>query len=382
MNGPNTIGRGSRGRRLITLVILTLAAAAAADPSGAAAAQTYTFKKIVDLSGPFNNFGAIDINDSGTVAFWASRDAGGQGVFTGSGGAITTIADSSGELFQFDLTPSINSAGTVAFTASRDVTAGGGAGLYIGNGGAITTLVDTRGPMHMAAQPSINASGTVAFVGSLDSNIFQGGIFTTRGGSSDPPTQIATHPSHTFQWPIINDAGIVAFTMPHSGFLSISSTLAGGGAAVTPLVDTSGPFNSFGATDMNASGTIPFVAGLDADNGGVGGAIYTISAAGVITPIADASGPFRHFSGAGTAIDDNGNIAFWAALDNGEEGIFTGPDAVADKVIATGDTLFGQQVLSLSAPRVANNGEIVFRYGSIGAPALRWRAFPSRRESV
>ena len=57
---------------------------------------SYTFTKIADCSGVFTNFGGgTSINAQGTVAFLANLDAGGQGIFTGKGGPITTIVDTS-----------------------------------------------------------------------------------------------------------------------------------------------------------------------------------------------------------------------------------------------------------------------------------------------
>src|SRR5262249_1222490 len=75
-----------------TLAVLFLAAAPAAP------AIPYTFVNIADTSGPFADFpgGDVALNAGGTVAFTAPLKAGGQGVFTGTGGPVTTIADTSG----------------------------------------------------------------------------------------------------------------------------------------------------------------------------------------------------------------------------------------------------------------------------------------------
>jgi hypothetical protein len=64
-----------------------------------------------------------------------------------------------------------------------------------------------------------------------------------------------------------------------------------------------------------------------------------------MTTIADSSGLFSGFWS--PALNDEGTVAFSASLDTGEIGIFTGPDPIANKVIATGDTLFGSTVTSL-----------------------------------
>ncbi len=110
---------------LVTILLLLIWAI----PSGAI---QYTFTKIADTSGPFSGFFEPSINAGGTVAFRANLDAGGQGIFTGSGGPVTTIADTSGPFLLFDPLPSINAAGTVTFVAALP---GGGQGIFTGSGG-------------------------------------------------------------------------------------------------------------------------------------------------------------------------------------------------------------------------------------------------------
>jgi PEP-CTERM motif len=136
---------------------------------------------IADTSGPFASIALPSLNDSGTVAFAATLDTGGDGIFISSGGLITTIADSSGPFDSFirpnpeveDLFISLNNAGTVAFSASLDT---GARGIFTSSGGLITTIVDSSGPFaFFFAEPSINDSGMVAFLGGLDSGGF--GIF-------------------------------------------------------------------------------------------------------------------------------------------------------------------------------------------------------------
>src|SRR3990172_5905431 len=107
------------------------------------------------------------INDSGIVAF--SRHIFSPGIFTGSGGPITTIADDSGPFSGDFSTPDINSSGTVAFKANLDSS---GQGIFTGSGGQITTIADSSGPFSdfnafSGPRPSINDSGTVAFFATL-----------------------------------------------------------------------------------------------------------------------------------------------------------------------------------------------------------------------
>ena len=133
------------------------------------------------------------MNDAGTVVFRNNR---GTGIFTTSGGLITTIVDSSSPFNYFGDAPSINSAGRVAFVAGVNGIDGGTYGIYSGNGGPLTTIADLSGPYSYLGdfysyQPSINASGMVAFSAGLDAG--GGGVFIGDGtvtskviGAGDP----------------------------------------------------------------------------------------------------------------------------------------------------------------------------------------------------
>ena len=75
----------------------------------------------------------------------------------------------------------------------------------------------------------------------------------------------------------------------------------------------------------------------------------------------DADGLYRTMGN--TSFNKKGTVAFWALLDNGIRGIFTGPDPVADKVIATGDLLFGLPVTDVNFPQgigLNNRGQVAF----------------------
>jgi hypothetical protein len=105
------------------------------------------------------------------VAFQAQRGTGERGVFTGAGGPISTIADSSGPLASFG-DPSINNAGTVAFFATLDA---GGQGIFTGADPGASKIIATGYPLFgstvtrldlfgLRIQPGLNDGGSVAFV--------------------------------------------------------------------------------------------------------------------------------------------------------------------------------------------------------------------------
>jgi hypothetical protein len=97
------------------------------------------------------------------------------GVFTGVGGAVTTIADTATDgLTGLGLHPSINDAGTAAFSASF---AGPSGAVLAGDGTTLTTIADTSGMFSGFAQGAINNSGKVAFLGAREAG--GGGYFVS-----------------------------------------------------------------------------------------------------------------------------------------------------------------------------------------------------------
>ena len=62
------------------------------------------------------------LNDAGTVAFQATLAAGGEAILTGSGGNLTTVADTSGPSRSVSIQTAINNTGTVVFKAELPVT--------------------------------------------------------------------------------------------------------------------------------------------------------------------------------------------------------------------------------------------------------------------
>ena len=73
---------------------------------------------------------------------------------------------------------------------------------------------------------------------------------------------------------------------------------------------------------------------------------------GPLTVVANTSGPFQSFGFTFVgftppALNNNGDVAFFADLDSGGSGIFTGPNPITDRVIGTGDTLDGSTVTNI-----------------------------------
>jgi hypothetical protein len=154
----------------------------------------------------------------------------------------------------------------------------------------------------------------------------------------------------------MNNLGVVAFP----GFLDGGGRgiFTGNGGPVTTILDSSGPFdlNIFEALfpSINANGTVAFVAGKRD-----GGFAVLSGSGGSISTIADTSGAFGRFGSVDISLNA---VAFGAVLRTGEIGIFTGPDPETNKVIASGDLLFGSPVHDIQFTRhgINDSGAIAF----------------------
>jgi hypothetical protein len=348
--------------------IVSIICALAALPD--ARAGTYTFTRIAASPGEIGIPNAAPtLNNSGQVAFDGLAGTESR-IVRGNGGALTTIAAQN----TMAITPTlvgftggayaINASGQVAFGAYNNAP---GSGVYRGDGVTITALDDTTDPN---VYPAINASGTVAF---RTSTMTGAAIYF---GSTSSLTLLSTaqagtgHPFLAIGNPAINDAGTLAFFAqdPGPGQERIyTSTPAGVLTEVTST--TSGGWAPFGGVAGNLvisnSGAVVFEAMKQAD-GRQGVYLATPNGGGYdITTIADTTGAYAGFAFdalSGLSINSTNQVAFRASLDAGGFGIFTGPNPVADKVIAMGDKLDGKTVAGVNLGRFALNdtGEIAF----------------------
>ncbi len=328
--------------------------------TAAAAKAEYTFTLIADSTGPFSEFDfpSPSLNAVGTVAFHANLDNGRQGIFTGSGGPVTTVfttlpfPDGLGY-------PSINAAGTVAFVA--DQRTGPGERILAGNGGPVVTIADTAGQFRNFGggySTSINTAGTVAFSAGLDTG--PAGIFSSIGGVISPilVNSVSLGSDGFFT---MNDSGTIAF---RRGNGTAVAKLDHG--LLTPIADSSGPFNYFGAApSINAAGSVAFVAGVNGIDGGVFG-IYT-GDGGPLTTIADLSGPFNYvgdFNFPQPSINGSGTVAFLGGLDSGGGGIFIGDGTTTSQILDARAPLFGSTLtgLSISPTSLNDAGQVAFYY--------------------
>ena len=257
------------------------------------------------------------MNDAGEVSFAARVDEGKkpdtESVLRGAGKKLTTIASTADEFNFFGFDTSISNAGEVAFKGELDEDLGFDEGLFSGAGKDVTThyLASTSDFEGNDSRPSINNLGNIAFDESIS---FDDGIFAGREGTF--VTIAAPDPDVSVQEPTFNDAGTAAFVRSFFDPVSdqfVEEIVTGDGGPLTTVADTRGVFSSFG---------------------------------------------FRPPS-----LNNEGTAAFHATLDDfSTSGIFVGPDPVADRVIATGDTLDGAAVQNLvfCEEGLSDSGELSF----------------------
>jgi len=137
--------------------------------------------------------------------------------------------------------------------------------------------------------------------------------------------------------------------------------LAGNGGIPLSVADNLGSFESFGPRLMtfgsfmsiNDTGTVASRASFDSR----GEALLIDGTVWLTT----SESPYSAF-GRGASINNGGMVAFTADLDSGGQGVFTGADPTADKVVAAGDMVLGCPVSSayVHPPRSLNDaGQVV-----------------------
>ena len=94
----------------------------------------------------------------------------------------------------------------------------------------------------------------------------------------------------------------------------------------------------------------------------------------VTSIVADTADNYRSFNR--VDINDVGQVVFDAYLDQGGRGVFVGGDPDLDKVIATGDPLFGSTVEQAQLLDFNNEGQVLVRIDLENNLAVICRADP------
>ncbi|MEH2070571.1 MAG: choice-of-anchor tandem repeat NxxGxxAF-containing protein [Nostoc sp.] len=318
-------------------------------------AGTFTFTKIAEADNKnFIGVGVGGINDNGTVVFAADTPSViGTGLFTGNGEAISQVIKPS-RLNGFN-GAEINNSGTIGFgkILPKD-------GLFISNGKTVITVATPSDGLSVGQVVSnaFNNNNTLVFtLNTFDNPV----IATSSGGSFTTVVDTSGQFSFFDQPPVINDNNVVAFSAVSKKDVSQGLyTIQNGLVTTIADADETSPFlGGFFDFSINNRNAVGFTATLKSGEEGV-----FIGNGKTITTVANTSGTFSEFFD--LRINNNNQIAFNGILDNGTpnvfaDGIFTGSDPIADKVIGIGDSLFGGTVTNVFFAGGLNNlGQIAF----------------------
>lgn len=264
----------------------------------------------------YADLGRVQLNASGKVVYYGSTwdgVTGDEALFRWASGNTTVLlkegdaAPSPGIVFASFNSPSLDDAGVVVFWGDTDEVGVGSyqEGIFELSGGVVTALVwgdDTApgtggGEFGSLGAPHLNAAGDVAFAATVTGGSAQHGIFRASGGALE-------------------------------ALVLQGDVLPGTGGGTADWLD-------FSRIDMNAAGTVAFVA--DVVGASVVRGVFTISA-GVITPVAlngdvapGSGGAVFDFLRRNVAIDEAGEVAYRSDLSGGSasQGLFRGGTAVA-----------------------------------------------------
>lgn len=354
--------------------------------------QRFVLTVIAETGARFRDFApyVASINDHGVVAFQAGLRDGHTGVFTGDGGAVAAIADTTdGGFARFYSHPDIDRDGALSVYAESTA---GHQGVFVGRAGRVRAAADTAGAFAGIGPlgPTMNDRGSVAF--RADGRSGAHGVFTVTGDVIE--TIADTGRFDAFHGlPVIDAEGGVVFRADvagggqgiyradrradyrANGSGGAAAAAAGaGGQTLRTIVETGGLFGGLGAFScVNDAGTVVFSA--TRKQGGAG--IYAVTG-DTITPVVEAGDTFESFRGA--LIDNAGAVLFYATPRGGQLGIYAAREAAAERLLAIGDPLFGSTVTDFALNPVSMNqaGQIAIRIGLASARQLIVRADPVR----
>jgi hypothetical protein len=259
-------------------------------------------------------------------------------------------------------------------------------GVFLGRGGPLTAIAHTINPPggeliseFLVADQAVNTSGQVALVPELDDGDqgllvgSRAGTFQTRylrsgGRFSGASARVS-----------INELGQVAFEDSLQGASAHGIFISNPNGTFRTVVDNvSGEFDSASDPSLNLFGRVAFLGSKIVDDKQVLGVFS--GRGGPVTTVADSTGPYDSFRE--PSLNDLGQVVFTADLDefvNGRpvQGVFTGPDPVADRVLRAGELYEGVPVTSVvtCAEALNNRGQIVMTVQSEAPDTFEVRTF-------
>lgn len=265
-------------------------------------------------------------------------------------------------------------------------------GVFLGKGGPLTTIAHTINQPggdfiaeFLVADQSVNTFGKVAFVPELDDTFDQGLFVGSKNGTfeqrflADHPTPDGFDFNNIGSRVSLNELGQIAF---ESGlnFTSVGGIfLSDPNGTFKTIVDNTGGL-SVGDPSLNIFGRVAFTGSRFDENN----QIFSIntSRGGAVTTVAESS-PGGYASFREPSLNDLGRVAFTADVQPDPnvfitlQGVFTGPDPVADKVLQAGDLYEGVPVTSVvtCAEALNNLGQIVMTVHTENPDTFEVRTF-------
>lgn len=210
-------------------------------------------------------------------------------------------------------------------------------------------LADTEGSFGSlaSAYPAMNSEGTVAFHATLDDG--RTGIFTASPSGGVTTVAASDGPVDSF-WilPTINDSGTVVFEGSLAAGGGGGGIFADSGGGMQTVIDTSGEFQSFFSAVLNNAGQVAFLAGLD--DGRAGAFVGGLDAAPTL--VAESGTPDGPY-GLPISFNDLGTVAYHAS-----DGIFTvTEDGTKTQIVGTED---GFSAFDRGWTAINNAGTVAF----------------------
>ncbi len=272
----------------------------------------------------FSNFyGEQSINNNGSVAFYGYSTTDGVGIFSGDGTGITTIANIFGEFGGYNTydPPGINDDGLVAFHGKPQLSSPlYPEGIFTGSGGPVSVIANVNFS-NFSGKVSINNSGKVLFRASLTTDdVTFGGIFVGSGGGSTTTIADTLGVFGGFAGASLSESGLVGFVADYAGG---DGVYTGDGTTTTTIVEsTDSPYSDFtNEVAINASGDLVFRANLDAGGSGLFCGPDPVADKVIMTGDALLGSTVQDVHIQVESLNDLGQIAFWVSLSDGTEAI-------------------------------------------------------------
>ena len=344
------------------------------------------------LGAAFANFSSPVLNESGTVAFIGTiTDGLTKGIYTGTGGALTTVSAFGqslpglpGTISGYSPTVALGDNGGVAFRATANILAVTADGEFWSTGAAVATTVQIA-----PGGGGIFTSFTAPVVNNTGSSVFQAqastlaGVFTAFGSTlatvattAQVAPDLGTNFTSFSTISAINDSGAVAF-LGFSGsrigiFQRVNGVLSAVATSNTLAPGFTKNFISFTEPALSNSGKVAFEGALSGGRGiytSTGGALTTVAKTGDIAPtLGSAFTRFGSFPGTKPAVNDLGTVAFYGEAGS-SSGLFLGDGQQLVTVAFTGESLAGSTVSSFNftggadrggSGQLNNNGQLVY----------------------